>query len=72
MSENPTKSWLPLAVIAGGLVAWAGLLALGAFLNWGADRPHHDARKAWIVLGTMAGFLAVWGLALLVRSRKRP
>jgi len=72
MSDNPTKSWLPIALIAGGLVVWGGLLALGAYLNWGADQPHHDIRKAAIVLATTAGFLAFWGVALLVRSRRRP
>jgi hypothetical protein len=72
MSDSPPKSWLPLVLIVGGLVVWGGLLALGAFLNWGADQPHHDLRKAAIVVGTMTGFLALWGMALLVRSRRRP
>lgn len=72
MSNFPPNSRLLLAAIIGSLVVWASLLALGAFLNWGADQPHHDVRKAAIVLGTMAGFLALWGAALLVRSRRRP
>ena len=72
MNNLQHKPWLPLAIIAGALVVWAGLLALGAYLDWGADQPRHDARKAWVVLGSMAGFLAVWGLALWLRSRRRP
>jgi membrane protein DedA with SNARE-associated domain len=72
MSNIPPKPWLPLALIIGSLVVWAGVLALGAFLNWGADQPHHDARKAGIVLATMAVFLGIWGLALWLRSRRTP
>jgi membrane protein DedA with SNARE-associated domain len=71
MNAPPSKSRLLLAAIIGALVIWAGLLALGAFLNWGADQPHHDARKAGIVLGTMAVFLGVWGMALWLRARRK-
>ena len=46
------------------------LLALGAYLEWGADRPRHDLRKPLIILGCMAAFLAFWGVALWRRSRR--
>lgn len=72
MKDQPSKSWILLAVLAAALVVWAGLLALGTYLDWGADQPRHDLRKVWIVLGTMAGFLALWGGALVLRSRRRP
>jgi len=71
MADQDRKVWLPLAVLAAALVIWASLLALGTYLDWGDDRPHHDPRKAWIVLGTMGVFLAFWGLALWFRSRRR-
>jgi membrane protein DedA with SNARE-associated domain len=72
MNDPRPKSWLLLASIIGALMVWAGLLALGAFLNWGSDQPHHDIRKAAIVIGTMAGFLGIWGVALYLRARRRP
>jgi hypothetical protein len=65
------KTWLPLAVIAVALVVWAALLALGAFLELGADQPRHDFRKPMLVLGAMAVFLAVWGLALWLRYHRQ-
>jgi hypothetical protein len=64
------RNWLPFAVIAAALVVWAGLFALGAYLQPGVDQPRHDLRKALIVLGCMAGFLAIWGGALWRRSRR--
>jgi hypothetical protein len=70
MKQEPRKIWLPLAVLGVALVLWAGMLALGAFLQMGADQPHHDWRRALIVAGCMAGFLGVWALALWMRSRR--
>jgi hypothetical protein len=64
------KNWLPYAILAAALVIWAGLLALGSYLEWGADKPRHDLRKPFIILGCMAAFLAVWGLALWRRARR--
>jgi hypothetical protein len=69
--SSPGKSWLPLAMLAASLVIWAGLFALGAYLEWGADRPRHDLRKPLIIMGTMAAFLSFWGAALWFRSRRR-
>jgi hypothetical protein len=57
-------------MLAAALVVWAAIFALGAYLEWGADKPRHDFRKPLIILGTMAAFLAFWGLALWVRSRR--
>jgi membrane protein DedA with SNARE-associated domain len=75
LNSNKPKTWLPFALLAAALVVWAGLFALGAFLEWGADQPRHDLRKPLIILGTMAAFLAFWGLALWLRAgrtRKKP
>ena len=70
-SDNSRKNWLPLAILAAALVVWAGLFALGAFFELGADRPRHDLRKPMFVLGAMAIFLSVWGLALWARARRQ-
>jgi hypothetical protein len=51
-------------------VIWAGLFAVGAYLNLGADRPSYDLRKPLIILGCMAGFLTFWGMALWMRARR--
>ena len=72
MTGQRRKAWLFLAVLAAALAVWAAALALGTYLEWGADQPQHDPRKAWIVLGTMAGLLAFWGLALWFRTRRQP
>ena len=75
LSAKPRKTWLPFAVLAAALFVWAGLFALGAYLEWGADRPRHDLRKPVIILATMTAFLAFWGLALGLRAwrgRKKP
>ena len=68
MNDEQRKRWLPMAVLGAALVLWAILLALGTYLEWGADRPRHDWRKPLIVLGTMAAFLAFWGVALWRRG----
>lgn len=70
MNNQPRKMWLPFAVLAAALVVWAGLFALGAYLEWGADQPRQDLRKPLIVMGTMAAFLAIWGAALWGRSHR--
>jgi len=70
MTPDRRKLWLPLGVLAAALVLWAGLLALGAYLEWGADQPQRDLRKPLIILCTMAVFLAGWALALWARSRR--
>ena len=67
---NSRQSWLPFALLAAALVAWAALFAAGAYLELGADRPDRDFRKPLIVMGCMAVFLSIWGLALWARSRR--
>jgi hypothetical protein len=70
LTTNSSNRWLPIAILVVGLIAWAGLFALGAYLEWGADRPRHDLRKPIIILATMAAFLSFWGLALWFRARR--
>jgi membrane protein DedA with SNARE-associated domain len=70
MIQPPRSTWLPFAVLATGLVLWAGMFALGAYLEWGADRPRHDLRKPLVILAVMSVFLTVWGLALWSRARR--
>lgn len=71
MNVDRRNKWLPLAILAVALVMWAGMFAVGAYLQPGADRPQHDYRKALIILGTMGGFLAFWGIALWLRARRK-
>jgi membrane protein DedA with SNARE-associated domain len=71
MNDNTRKKWLPLGILAVALVLWAGMFAVGAYLQLGADEPKHDLRKPLIIMGGMAAFLAVWGIALWNRARKR-
>ena len=70
MNDNTRKKWLPLGVLAVVLVAWAAMFAAGAYLQLGADAPRHDLRKPLIIMGCMAVFLGVWGIALWNRARK--
>lgn len=59
-----------LALVAAAVAVWGLLLAIGAYFQPGADAPVRDPRRFWIVLGCVAGFLAIWGLALWARSRR--
>jgi hypothetical protein len=70
MDRKSRYQWLPLVILLLALVIWAGLFALGAYLELGADQPRHDLRKPLIILGAMTAFLAVWGLALWCRHRR--
>jgi len=65
------RPWLPLAILAVALMFWAGLFAAGAYLEVGADRPHYDVRKPLLIMGAMAFFLSLWGIALWARERRR-
>ena len=71
MDSETRKKWLPLAILAGALVIWASVFALGAYLEPSADKPVHDLRKPLIVLGSMAAFLSFWGAALWLRERRK-
>jgi membrane protein DedA with SNARE-associated domain len=70
MPSEQKRIWLPLAILAAGLVIWTGLLALGAYLEWGADQPRRDIRKPLFILGSLAIFLGVWAVALWLRARR--
>lgn len=70
MDTETRKKWLPLAILAGALLIWAGVFALGAYLEPSADKPVHDFRKPLIVMGSMAAFLTFWGIALWLRERR--
>ena len=71
MDIETRKKWLPIGILAVALLLWAGMFALGAYLEVGADRPRHDIRKPLIVMGSMGTFLAFWGMALWLRSRRK-
>jgi membrane protein DedA with SNARE-associated domain len=71
MDFEKHKNWWPFALLAAALVVWAGVFAAGAYLEPSADAPVHDARKPLIILGTMAVFLAFWGVLLWQRSRRK-
>ena len=45
------------------------MLCAGGLLGPSADKPVHDLRKPLIIMGTMAAFLAFWGVALWRRAR---
>lgn len=71
MEKNQRSKWLPLMLFGLALVIWAGLFALGAYLELGADSPRRDYRKPLVVLGTMAVFLGAWWLLLWKRAGRR-
>jgi membrane protein DedA with SNARE-associated domain len=71
IGNESRKRWLPFAILAAALIVWAGMFALGAYLEPSADKPVHDVRKPLIVMGTMAAFLAFWGVALWWRNRRK-
>jgi hypothetical protein len=71
MDIETRKKWLPIGILAVALLLWAGMFALGAYLEVGADQPRHDIRKPLIVMGFMGAFLAFWGMALWLRSRRK-
>jgi membrane protein DedA with SNARE-associated domain len=71
MDFEKNKKWLPFAILAVALLVWAGVFAAGAYLEPSADAPVHDIRKPLIILGTMAAFLAFWGIALWRRAKRK-
>jgi membrane protein DedA with SNARE-associated domain len=70
MPSSQEKSLLPIAMLVAALLIWAGLFALGAYLELGADQPRHDVRKPLIIMATMAAFLTLWGITVWVQSRR--
>ena len=71
MNDDERQKWLPLAVLGGALVVWTGLLALGAYLQLGANQPRHDLRKPLAILAALGLFLGTWAIALWLRARRR-
>ena len=70
MNSSRPKIWLPLGLLAAALLIWAAFFALGAYLQVSVDLPRHDFRKSLIIMGSMAIFLSLWGLALWLRARR--
>jgi hypothetical protein len=71
MNDNQRTRWLPLILLGSALLLWAAMLAIGAFLQLGADQPASDLRKPLAILGAMCVFLAAWGVALWLRGRRK-
>lgn len=60
------QRWLPIIVIMCGLVIWAIVHAVGAYLS---GRGEIAVLKALLVLLSMSTFLASWGALLWYRNR---
>ncbi len=78
MSNERNNTWLPVALIAGALIVWMGLLAAGAYWAPVGEEGSEvggqgsDFRKLWVVAATTGGFLLLWGGVLLrVQSKLR-
>ena len=80
MTTDKKQTWLPVALIAGALLIWMGLLAAGAYwapvgLADGGEGPQKgDFRKLWVVSATTGCFLLLWGFVLYrlqVKLRRR-
>ena len=52
-------------------LAFGASLALGAFLQLGADHPRRELAKPLVLFGSMCVFLALWGWGLWLRSRRK-
>ena len=70
MPTERNRTWLPIAIIAGALLGWMGLLAAGAYWASVGEDEGGDFRKLWVVVGTTGGFLLLWGLVLVIRLGK--
>lgn len=70
-SEVRNNRWWPLLAIIAALLIWGGLLALGAYWAPAGEQAGHDRRKLWVVAATTGGFLAMWGVALWLATRRR-
>jgi hypothetical protein len=68
--KQRTSRWMFIGLLV-ALLVWAGLLALGAFLQLGADHPRRDLGRPIVVFGSMCVFLALWGWALWLRSQRK-
>jgi hypothetical protein len=71
MNDKQQASRWMIAGLVVALLVWAGLLALGAFLQLGADHPRRELAKPLVLFGSMCVFLALWGWGLWLRSRRK-
>jgi len=60
------QRWLPIFLIMSGLVIWAVVHAVGAYLS---GRGNLAVLKALFVLVSMSVFLGSWGVLLWYRNR---
>jgi len=70
MTSDQNKTWLPIFLIAGALVAWGTVLGVGAYLAPVGKEAGADWRKFLVLAATTGGFLLLWGLALASRAAK--
>jgi len=70
MNSDQNKTWLPILLIAGAMVAWGTVLGIGAYLAPTGKEAGADWRKFLVLATTTGGFLLFWGLALAWRAVK--
>ncbi|MCA9229550.1 MAG: hypothetical protein KDA57_02780 [Planctomycetales bacterium] len=70
MRSDQNQNWLPIALIAGAMVVWGGVLGLGAYWAPSGVEAGADFRKFLVLAATTAGFLLFWALALYLRARR--
>lgn len=70
MTHDRNRTWLPVAIIAGSLLAWGGFLALGAYRAEVGSAAGGDSRKLLVVAATTLAFVLLWGLVLAIRQWK--
>jgi len=70
MASEKNQTWLPVALIAGALIGWMTLLAVGAYWAPVGQDGGNDYRKLWVVAATTGGFLLLWGLVLATHQAK--
>ena len=70
MRSDQNQNWLPIALIAGAMVVWGGVLGLGAYWAPSGVEAGADFRKFLVLAATTAGFLLFWAAALRARQRR--
>ncbi|MEM8943777.1 MAG: hypothetical protein AAGD11_01235 [Planctomycetota bacterium] len=72
MASRANQNWPLVAIIAGALLGWMGILAAGAYWAPVGDGDGGDHRKLWVVAATTGGFLLLWvGVLLRFASKQR-